>query len=149
VIEILTASSPSDPSCKRLLSDLDAYLMALYPPEHIRILSVAELLRREVTFVAAHDRGAVIGCGALVRREGEIKRMYVEPGSRGRRIAETILRSLEELGASEGLGVLRLETGVLQPEALRLYERAGYRRVGPFGDYAANGTSIFMEKRIA
>lgn len=148
MIEILTAS-PSDPSCKRLLSDLDAYLMALYPPEHIHILSVGELLRPGVTFVAARDRGAVIGCGALVRREGEIKRMYVEPGSRGRRIAETILRSLEELGASEGLGVLRLETGVLQPEALRLYERAGYRRVGPFGDYAANGTSIFMEKRIA
>lgn len=125
--------------------------MALYPPEHIHILSVAELLRPEVAFVAARDRGAVIGCGALVRRHGygEIKRMYVAPGSRGRRIAETILRALEALCASEGLGVLRLETGIRQPEALRLYARAGYRRIGPFGDYAASADSVFMEKRIA
>jgi L-2-amino-thiazoline-4-carboxylic acid hydrolase len=45
--------------------------------------------------------------------------------------------------------LLRLETGNRQPEALRLYERAGYRRIAPYGEYEANGTSIFMEKRMS
>jgi putative acetyltransferase len=52
-----------------------------------------------------------------------------------------------------GLGVLRLETGDRQLDAMRLYERAGYRRCDAFGDYAemtpaAIATSVFMEKRL-
>lgn len=146
----IRASSPSEPACARLLSQLDAYLTALYPSDHLHLLTLDELLRPEVAFVAASERGAVLGCGALVRRDGygEIKRMFVEPAARGRRIGEKIMRFLEQLSAAQGISLLRLETGDRQPEALRLYERAGYRRVGPFGDYAANGSSVFMEKRL-
>ena len=42
--------------------------------------------------------------------------------------------------------LLRLETGVLQPEALGLYRKLGYRERGPFGAYAADPLSVFMEK---
>ena len=47
-----------------------------------------------------------------------------------------------------GLPVLRLETGTLLEAAIALYTAQGYRRCGAFGDYAVNGTSVFMEKPI-
>jgi putative acetyltransferase len=40
---------------------------------------------------------------------------------------------------------LRLETGISQLEALGLYERAGFRRRGPFGEYREDPLSFFME----
>ena len=103
----IRASSPSEPACVRLLSRLDAYLMALYPSDHLHILTLDELLRPEVVFVAASELGTVLGCGALVRRDGygEIKRMYVEPAARGRRIGERIIRFLEHLSAANGSSV--------------------------------------------
>ena len=142
--------SPSEPSCVELLSRLDAHLMDLYPAEHNHLLSVSQLLSPEVSFVAARYRDTVVGCGALVRRGSayaEIKRMFVEPRARGNRIGERILQHLEQVAASEGFTVLRLETGARQPEALRLYERAGYQRIGPFGEYGPSEASVFMEKR--
>ena len=145
------ACSPLGAPCSRLLSQLDSYLAALYLPEENHILTVEELLRPEVTFVAARFQGQVVGCGALVRRDSdyaEIKRMFVEPDARGKRVGQRLLGYLERIAAERGLALLRLETGTLQPEALRLYERTGYSRIGPFGDYSPNGTSVFMEKRV-
>ncbi|MGH9579036.1 MAG: GNAT family N-acetyltransferase [Terriglobales bacterium] len=142
---------PSEPRCLELLERLDAYLAALYAPEQNHILSVSQLLAPEVSFVAARDLDAVVGCGALVRRGreyAEIKRMFVDPGARGKRIGKRILQHLESLATDEGFTVLRLETGNRQPEALALYERAGYRRTGPFGEYGPNETSVFMQKTL-
>jgi putative acetyltransferase len=45
--------------------------------------------------------------------------------------------------------VLRLETGDKQMEALSLYRSVGFAHRGPFADYPDNGSSIFMEMRIA
>jgi putative acetyltransferase len=42
-----------------------------------------------------------------------------------------------------------LETGIYQPEALGLYERAGYVRRDPFGDYAPDPMSVFMQKTLS
>lgn len=43
---------------------------------------------------------------------------------------------------------MRLETGVASTEALALYRRSGYREREPFGDYALDPRSIFMEKAL-
>lgn len=47
-----------------------------------------------------------------------------------------------------GVDVLRLETGIHQPEATRLYERYGFQRIPPFGDYAGGPLNVFYEKRL-
>ena len=47
-----------------------------------------------------------------------------------------------------GLQALMLETGIHQAPAIRLYERAGFVRREPFGDYQADPLSLFMEKRL-
>jgi GNAT superfamily N-acetyltransferase len=92
-----------------------------------------------------------VACGGL-RRIGadvvEIKRMYVAPAWRGHGIARQILARLEELAASRGAGRVVLETGLQQPEAMRLYETSGYERIEGFGHYKCNENSISYGKRL-
>ena len=74
--------------------------------------------------------------------------MFVLPEFRGLKLGRRILEELENLARTSGLELARLETGIRQPEALLLYERAGYQRRGPFGDYSEDPLSIFMEKKL-
>ena len=103
-------------------------------------------------FLVAREDGAALGCGAL-RSLGEpvveIKRMYVRPSARGRGLGAAILHELEREAVGRGFRVVRLETGPLQPEALHLYERTGYREIPCFGAYAAGVASRCFERRIA
>jgi putative acetyltransferase len=103
-------------------------------------------------WVVAREDGRPLGCGAL-RSLGEpvveIKRMYVRPEARGRGIGAAILGVLEQQAIDLGFRVVRLETGPLQPEALRLYARAGYREIPCFGAYSTCAASRCFERRIA
>lgn len=103
-------------------------------------------------FLVARENGTALGCGAL-RSLGEpvveIKRMYVRPGARGRGVGAAILAELEREAIARGFRVVRLETGPLQPEAVRLYERTGYREIPCFGAYAGAVASRCFERRIA
>src|SRR5262249_20688448 len=103
------------------------------------------------TFLAARVEGAVAGCGALLNRSdfGELKRMFVLPEHRGLGIGRRLLEMLEARARCLNLGLARLETGVSQPEALRLYARAGYRQRGSYGGYPEDGLTVFMEKALA
>ena len=103
-------------------------------------------------FVVAREDGTALGCGAL-RSLGEpvveIKRMYVRPDARGRGIGAAILAELEREAVARGFRVVRLETGPMQPEAINLYARAGYREIPCFGAYAAGVASKCFERRLA
>jgi putative acetyltransferase len=105
-----------------------------------------------VFLVARDDDGRALGCGAL-RSLGEpvveIKRMYVRPDARGRGVGVAILAALEREAVALGFRVVRLETGPLQPEAIGLYARAGYREIPCFGAYAAGQASRSFERRLA
>src|SRR5205807_2111906 len=58
----------------------------------------------------------------------EIKRMYVAPDHRGRGLSRIVLAHLEDLARTLGAQRVVLETGMKQPEAMRLYETSGYER---------------------
>ncbi|SEO51095.1 GNAT family N-acetyltransferase [Amycolatopsis saalfeldensis] len=91
-----------------------------------------------VFLVARDEDGKPTGCGGLRRLgpgEAEIKRMYVVPGARGSGLATRLLRALEEQARGHDITRLLLETGVRQPEAIRFYEREGYRAIDAFGAY--------------
>lgn len=141
------ALDPADAA--ELLAALDEYQAGLYPPASTHLLPAAELARG--VFLGVLADGRLVGCGGYVRHDGygELKRMFVRPESRGRGVGELLLAELERLAQAEGISVLRLETGVRQPAAIRLYERAGYVRRGPFGSYADDPLSVFLEKRLA
>ncbi len=145
-------ADPADASVRELLDQLDRYQSALYPAESNHLLSVDELGQPNVTFLTAVVGDRLDGCGAFVNLGGEyaeIKRMFVLPAFRGLKIGGRLLAELEAVARSAGLSIARLETGVSQPEAIRLYEQAGYARRGPFGSYAEDPLSLFMEKRLA
>ena len=73
--------------------------------------------------------------------------MFVAAAHRGRGLGRRMLRALEAI-ASEEKRVVRLETGVKQPEAIALYRSAGFVAIAPFGSYAPDPSSVFMEKRF-
>jgi putative acetyltransferase len=74
--------------------------------------------------------------------------MYIERTSRGLGIGRRLLARIESCATENGLAVLRLETGIRQPEAISLYQSSGYVEIEPFGDYRADPLSLFMEKRL-
>jgi len=73
--------------------------------------------------------GAAVGMGGLRRfADGvaEVKRMYVRPGHRGRRLGATILAQLVADARALGYDQLRLDTGPFMGAAHRTYEAAGF-----------------------
>jgi putative acetyltransferase len=143
--------TPDRPDVKHLIAELDAYQTALYPAESNHLLDIASLMLPQVLFaVARDDDGAALGCGALVLsgEHGELKRMYVPPRHRGKGVAKALMQFLEAQASQRGCSVLRLETGIHQPEALGLYAAAGYVRTPPFGAYVDDPLSVFMQKAL-
>ena len=55
---------------------------------------------------------------------------------------------LSEYARSQGILLLRLETGVHQQAAIRLYEQCGFRRIPPFGPYTNDPLSLCYEKQL-
>jgi putative acetyltransferase len=138
-----------------LVSALDEELAAGYAPENRHGLSLDAIFQPHVRFFIARLDGKAVGCAGVAFFEGfaELKRMYVSEPARGRGVAQTLLARIEDETLKSGRTVLRLETGDGQLAALRVYERAGFRRCGVFGDYAAMqphtiSASVFMEKRL-
>jgi ribosomal protein S18 acetylase RimI-like enzyme len=143
--------SPDDPIgeiARKLIHDLCAEVSARYgtPPSPFSLSEAA--MERTIFLIARLDKEPV-GCGAvrcIDEGTAEVKRMYVAPAGRRRGIARRILAELERSAVDFGYRAIRLETGILQPEAQRLYESCGYKRIGAFGHYVGNQTSVCYEK---
>lgn len=149
---LIAFETPDQPDVHALIGELDAYLYSLYPPENVYALDIASLLAPGVLFAVARDEArAPLGCAAILLTPayGEIKRMYVRPAARGRGLARRLIEALEGEAAQRGCRRFMLETGPTMQEALALYERLGYRRCGPFGDYPDDPLSVFMRKDTA
>ena len=144
----VTRERPDRPDVRALLDASDALMISLYDIAQNHLVEAGELIRQDAVFLVARADGRAIGCGALLRHDGygEIKRMFVQEDARGRGVGKQLLAELETW--AEGCSRLRLETGVRQPDAIALYRSAGFREIGPFGDYAPDPVSVFMEKRL-
>ena len=92
---------------------------------------------------------ALTAVGDRAEPTAEIKRMFVARAYRGRGIAVTILRTIEYSAQVAGKRHLVLETGDLQPEAIALYQKAGYTRVPDFGHYRNEPGVVSFGRRIA
>jgi GNAT superfamily N-acetyltransferase len=150
-LHIREVDPQSEPALS-LMRELDADLHARYPGAIIHSIDVATFGSAGGVFLVGEVDGDPVGCGAL-RPLGpgllEVKRMFVRAGARGRGYARAILDALETHGRALGARTIRLETGDRQPEAIRLYEAAGYRRIPCYGEYDGSPHSHCFEKRIA
>jgi GNAT superfamily N-acetyltransferase len=142
---------PDSADARALIAELESELAPLYPSESRHGYSVEKLIAEGVAFFLVRDGGAPVACGGVQlfgTEYGEIKRMYVRPGHRGKGYARLLLDHLAGYAMRLGAPLLRLETGVHQRAAISLYERAGFRSIPPFGSYRPDPLSRFYEKRI-
>ena len=148
---VIELASPLLPEVGELIRASDAYAASLYPAESNHLVDVEALAQPNVIFCVARLDDAVAGCGAAVLMpEGyaEIKRMFVSETARGHGIGRQILAFLEDHLRARGVGIARLETGVHSYEAIGLYERMGYVKIGPFAGYWDDPLSVFYEKQL-
>jgi len=148
----ITPERPDTPDAVALIDELEAVLSPQYPTESRHGYSVQKLIAQGVDFFVVRVDGTPAGCGGVqLFPEGyaELKRMYIRPAFRGRGLARALLDRLAAHARARGASALRLETGVHQHEAIRLYEGVGFQRIGPFGPYREDPLSIFMERPVA
>ena len=79
---------------------------------------------------------------------GEVKRMYVRPAYRGQGLGIEMLDHLADYARANEVYLLRLETGIYQKDAIGLYEKYGFQRRAPFGEYKEDPNSVYFEKNI-
>jgi putative acetyltransferase len=144
--------NPDQQDIRGLLSASDAYMAALYPAESNHMTGIDALTAPNVRFLVARHDGVCVGCSALILADdasAEIKRMWVEPEARGLKLGRRLLQAIEAEAGKNGIAVLRLETGISQPEAIGLYRSEGFSEIEAFGSYRPDPLSVFMEKRLA
>lgn len=151
MLSVITAERPDTPDALMLIDELQTHLESFYPPESRHGFSVERLIAEGVAFFVLRADGQAAGCGGikLVGTEyGELKRMYVRPQFRGAGFGEMLVEHLAAHTRAHGLTLLRLETGIHQKAAIRLYERVGFRRIPPFGPYTNDPVSLCYEKAL-
>lgn len=78
----------------------------------------------------------------------EIKRMFVAPDARGKRLAQRMLQELEAWAATMGFSFSVLETLYKQEAAIGMYQKAGYSIIENYPPYEGLKNSICMKKSI-
>jgi len=143
---------PDSPDALQLIDELQSILsQEMYPDESRHGYSVDKLLREGVAFFITRHNEVPAGCGGIKlfgTEYGEVKRMYVRPQFRGLGLGQLMLDHLAAYARARQTFTLRLETGIYQKEAIKLYERYGFARRGPFGEYKDDPMSIYFEKQI-
>ncbi len=92
-----------------------------------------------------------VACGAIKQFESEnmeVKRMYTLPENREQGIATKILLELEKWSKELGYKKCVLETGKKQPEAIKLYQKNGYKIISNYGQYSNIENSVCFEKYL-
>lgn len=101
--------------------------------------------------VIAYSFDEPVGCAAIKEYSVdtmEVKRMFVPLERRGQGIASLVLRELELWTKELNYRKCILETGVKQPEAIKLYKKNGYQIIPNYGQYSNVESSVCFEKNI-
>ena len=150
IIEVIRAD-PREAKIRKLIESLDVYMLALYPSESTHRVDTTFLASRNARFFSALCDGMLVGCGGILIEHdyAEVKRIFVSPKARGLGVGRKLMEKLEVESRQLGFKLLRLETGIYQPEALALFKAMGFIPRLSFGDYPNNDpNSIFMEKQV-
>lgn len=135
----------------KLFKEADDFYDSLYPPTSNHPAFESDFEKKEsCLFLAFSGEGLIGSSGAIsyYPEWTELKRMYVKPAFRQAGIGEELYRSVEQWCMHRGHKCLKLETGIYQPEAQRLYLRNGFSYCDPFKPYLPDPNSVFMTKEI-
>jgi GNAT superfamily N-acetyltransferase len=123
----------------------DAFAATVPAPEVIR----ARLDEGPVWVVL--DREVIVGTVGAVLKDGGgyVRSMAIVPDARGHGLGALLLGQVERLAQRQGMSRLFLSTTPFLAEAIRLYERHGFRRT-PEGPQTLCGTPLItMEKSLS
>lgn len=147
-----------DPDAQILIEQVQEEYVLRYGSRDESPIDHAEFVAPHGAFFVGHLDGLPVVCGAWRRRTdvafggstntAEVKRMYVVPGARGLGLARRMLTHLEATAAEVGVEALILETGLMQPEAIALYESSGYVVIAGFGYYRDSGVNRCFGKTL-
>lgn len=146
------------PHAARLVEEVQAEYVARYGGPDEAPIVPPYFEPPDGAFFVGYLDGEPVATGAWRRRRdvdalgsadtAEIKRMYVAAPARRRGLARVVLAHLEDTARAAGVEVMVLETGARQPEAIALYESAGYVPVPGFGFYRDSPLSRCFAKRL-
>jgi GNAT superfamily N-acetyltransferase len=152
-VEIRRESFDSE-AATALADALEAELLATYEGDPgsggLPAASIFEPVNGGAFLIGRID-GEAVACGGVARYDevtGEIRRMYVVPGERGRGRSRRVLEALEDEARTLGYSLVRLETGKLQAAAIGLYISAGFGPIPRYGAFADDPKSVCFEKRL-
>jgi GNAT superfamily N-acetyltransferase len=143
--------APSDEQGRALIAAAVAELAERYDGDQDPAVDLDDLVPPRGDFLVALLDGKPVGCGGvrvLAPGMGEIKRMFVAPSVRRKGVGRALLAGLEAAARDLGWTVLRLETGLRQPEAIALYQDTGYERIPDYGHWAGAPLTVCFEKPL-
>jgi GNAT superfamily N-acetyltransferase len=120
------------------------------------LAEIAKFLPPNGHMLLATEGDEAVGIGCL-RRIGpdtaEIKRMFVQPGHRGRGLGRALLDRLIACAEADGFGRLRLDSAAFMTAAHHLYRSRGFVDIEPYPESEIPPTVrdhwVFMERRPA
>lgn len=148
---VIEARSYEDPDVLRMVAEVQQEYVQLYGGPDAATVDPAEFEPPNGLFLVGVLDDCAVATGGWRRTsdaEAEIKRMYVAAALRRRGLARLVLAELERTAAIAGVRRLVLNTGPEQPEAVALYERAGYTASEAFGHYACYSDALFYAKEL-
>jgi putative acetyltransferase len=148
-IQIVKTDS-SNADFQQLVNLLDADLAIRDGDEHA-FYHQFNLIDSLIYCVIAYKNNKAVGCGAIKNYGSgvmELKRMFVLPEERGKKIATLLLDYLENWSKELGSQKCILETGVNQKEAIGLYHKCNYSIIKNYGQYENANNSICFEKLL-
>lgn len=149
MIQLIRTSSDNEDFAS-LVGELDQELAERDGAEHAFFAQFNKIDRIKYV-VLAYENQEALACGAIKAFDEssmEVKRMYAKRACRGKGIASLVLKELENWALELGYKTCVLETGIRQPEAIRLYEKNGYTLIPNYGQYAEVADSRCFEKKL-
>lgn len=141
-----------------MLALLEEHLRDMFetsPAESVHALDPDALAHPSITFWSARDAGTgvLLGIGALKQHDaamGELKSMRTSIAARGRGVGSAVLAAILQECRARGLREVNLETGTQDyfAPARALYAKYGFRRRGPFADYAEDPNSAYFRLSV-
>ncbi|MDO4649140.1 MAG: ribosomal protein S18-alanine N-acetyltransferase [Eubacteriales bacterium] len=108
------------------------------------------LMKEEALFLVVEEKGQILGyCGILmVLDEGDITNVAVKRDRQKEGIGGFLMESLIRLTGERGVNTIHLEVRKSNEQAIRLYERTGFERVGCRKNYYSDPTedAILMSR---
>lgn len=143
----------TDPDAAGLAREMTVEVAALYgdDPDQPSSYTAEMFAPPGGQFLVGYLDGRPVGCAAYRRIDeglAQAHRVFVRPAARGAGIARRLMEQVEVMAAEAGYDTLRLETGTLQPAAMRVYESLGYTPIPAFGPYKDDPVSRCYAKRI-